>query len=234
MKKAFTLVELLVVIAIIGVLAALLLSSVARTHSSARRMVCVSNLRQINLALQMYAGEHSDSIQARTNHEELYITYKESLQPYLTRGGSGVVAQVFTCPADDFDCDDPRINDLFSFWPLAPSGKSFCCQPVTDYSSYFFNGDAPDSPNTRMAGKAFSSIREASRVVLIGELSAGFGLSAHDRRHPYQFNNARNVLSFVDGHVAYVAVYWNGVEGFDGIAASYEPPAGYEYRWLSE
>ena len=138
------------------------------------------------------------------------------------------------CPWPGVDPLYVAYHDNEPFWPLAPSGKSFCCQPVTDYSSYFFNGDAPDSPNTRMAGKAFSSIREASRVVLIGELSGGFGLSAHDRRHPYQFNNARNVLSFVDGHVAYVAVYWNGVEGFDGIAASYEPPVGYEYRWLSE
>lgn len=231
MKSAFTLVELLVVIAIIGLLTVMLLGSVARTQASARRVVCVSHLRQINLALQMYAGEHGDSIQARTNHEELYITYKESLQPYLTRGDFGAVAEVFACPADNFNCDDPRINDLFSFWSVAPSGKCFFRQPVTDYSSYCFNGEAPDSPTTRVAGKAFSSIRQPARVVLVGELSGGFGLSAHDRKHPYQFNNARNVMSFVDGHVAHIAIYWNGVEGFDGIAAGYEPPAGYDYQW---
>lgn len=83
-----------------------------------------------------------------------------------------------------------------------------------------------------MAQKPFSSVREPSRVVLVGELSGGLGLSAHDRREAHQFNDARNVMGFVDGHVSYIRVYWNGVKGFDGIPAFYEPPAGYEYKWF--
>jgi hypothetical protein len=79
--------------------------------------------------------------------------------------------------------------------------------------------------------KPFSTVREPSLVVLIGELSGAFGLSAHDRRQSYQFNNAPNVMSFVDGHVSYVRIFWNGVKGFDGVPAFYEPPDGYEYKW---
>jgi prepilin-type N-terminal cleavage/methylation domain-containing protein len=231
MKRAFTLIELLIVIAIIALLAALLLPVLSRAKSAARRTVCISNTRQINLGLRLYADDHGDAVRATTNKEALYVTYKESLPPYLSRSGSGTNDQLFACPADDFDCDDPAINNLFSFWNPPPARKCFHRQQTTRYSSYFFNGLSPDEPDAHLGQKPFSTVREPSRVVLIGELSGAFGLSAHARREPYQFNNAPNVMSFVDGHVSYIRIYWNGVKGFDGVSIFYEPPAGYEYMW---
>jgi prepilin-type N-terminal cleavage/methylation domain-containing protein len=58
-EKAFTLIELLVVVAIIGLLATLLLPALNKAKSSAQRASCLSNLRQINLAVRQYADDHN-------------------------------------------------------------------------------------------------------------------------------------------------------------------------------
>jgi prepilin-type N-terminal cleavage/methylation domain-containing protein len=57
---AFTLIELLVVIAIIAIVAGIIFPVFARVRENGRRTVCLSNLHQIGLAMQMYLSDHDD------------------------------------------------------------------------------------------------------------------------------------------------------------------------------
>ena len=89
----FTLVELLCVIVIISILAALSVTGVGAAREKARQTSCMSNLRQIGVALVTYRGDHSGSNPSWISN--LYPTYIDDLSVYVCRSdakkGRGII-----------------------------------------------------------------------------------------------------------------------------------------------
>lgn len=103
MKKqhAFTLIELLVVIAIIAILAAILFPVFAAAREKARQTTCLSNLKQIGLALIQYSNDYDDTIApAEVGNGKSFsdgvsnYTWMDAIYPYVKATG------VFVCPSD--------------------------------------------------------------------------------------------------------------------------------------
>ena len=83
-SKGFTLIELLVVIAIIAILAAILFPVFAQAKGAAKKTTCISNLKQIGLAANMYAGDSDDSlpdVAVYGDQTESYI-FAAKMKPY--------------------------------------------------------------------------------------------------------------------------------------------------------
>ncbi len=70
--RGFTLIELLVVIAIIGILAAMVFPVFARARESARKAVCLSNVKNIALAVQMYLADNNDTTWPKEHRQEVW------------------------------------------------------------------------------------------------------------------------------------------------------------------
>lgn len=214
-RRAFTLIELLVVIAIIGILAALLVPALGKAKENGKRIACMSNLRQVNLAIRLYADDSADSLPVLPDPNPypngIGAFYKQLVKGYLgLKGPASPEEKVFICPSDHF----VSTQDWHAF------------------TSYTFNGYevGPDSI-PRITGKRMSAIRNPAKAVLLGEWPAYFGGSWHPvskRQQP----DTQNVLSFVDGHASFVRIYWDGVT--DSSPCNYEPPTGYDYSWDGE
>ena len=90
-RPGFTLIELLVVIAIIAILAAILFPVFAQARESARQTACLNNLKQIGVAIPMYAQDYDERFPIHlyyptSGNYSVSITWREECQPYIKNG----------------------------------------------------------------------------------------------------------------------------------------------------
>jgi prepilin-type N-terminal cleavage/methylation domain-containing protein len=206
-REAFTLIELLVVVAVIALLAAILFPTFSQAREKARQAGCLSNHRQINLAVMVYLQDYDGRFPGRRTPtyglhfpgpdgtwEKLptqccgdlaRVSVAPLLRPYLRN------TRVLQCPSDpsgEREANgnwDPRVTRISYGWPYGVSqGASF-----------------PNYPSER--GGRVSGVPILLAEVSHPEhlfLSNQIALNIHSAERP---GEARWIIALADGHVKY-------------------------------
>ena len=190
--RGFTLVELLVVVAIIGIIAAVIFPVFARARENARRSSCLSNMKQIGLAMMQYTQDYDERMPVQTYANT--FNFLDSNAGSLSSGpAAGATTnflnvlvpytkntRIFVCPsATPFSGDASNCNSVGN------------CSAPTETSRTSYNGNAVVIANAYMGTlpmetfkpRSLASIPNPSEIITLRERNVILGgLSLYPRR----------------------------------------------------
>lgn len=159
-RKGFTLIELLVVIAILGLLAAVLFPVFAKVRENGRRTACLSNERQLGMAMMQYVADNGEAFPSgrylRNGDKWVTLTY-----PYVNNFAA------FQCPDE---ATDPKSNDYIG------KDSASCFR-----DGYGLNSDLggtytttnPKGIATHNSGYGLAALTAPAKTVLLFEVNNG-------------------------------------------------------------
>ncbi len=220
-KKGFTLIELLVVIAIIAILAAILFPVFAQAREKARQASCLSNLKQLGTATQLYVDDYDEVLPRLLCNNEYYgpwtndssypFNYKSAEQPNNFRVKLPYAWGTVRYPTW-MDCIFPYVKNCGIY--ICPNNKD-----VWGYSYNYCLGFTPQDnyfvPTSRYL--SMSQIKNTSTTVYLGEIGRSTDSSGpytrlelgppcfwyEDMASSKVRHNGGSNFTFVDGHAKF-------------------------------
>jgi prepilin-type N-terminal cleavage/methylation domain-containing protein/prepilin-type processing-associated H-X9-DG protein len=224
--RAFTLIELLVVIAVIAILAALVLPALGHAKERALTAKCISNLRQIGVAVQLYMGDNASRYPTTSgaNWVGFRLGGGDPDASFGPRFGLEYATnrllcryttsrELYRCPADRGMNLSPWMQPFSSLYEAV--GTSY------KYNSSLYDPSDPTrvprkDPVNGVAGKSDSWLSDPSRYVLLHEPPASpykdrawyyfFWHYARGKNTAFSLSNAKDrsvsPVLFADGHAA--------------------------------
>ena len=179
-RLGFTLIELLVVIAIIAILAAILFPVFAQARAKARQAACLSNCKQMGLAVMQYAQDYDETLPVTGNNDQCRGRWQFQIYSYVKN------VQVFTCP------DVPENEWVLTTQPNPCGGPPIGTSSKGGYGwSNALFADTNDGAIAEQTapGYALSRIAKPADTIMVGDTSysgdtsaGGYAMLASDPR----------------------------------------------------
>ena len=185
-RHGFTLIELLVVIAVIAILAAILFPVFAQAREKARQATCQSHLKQIALAIRMYAQDYDETYPpGLTPQGQVFISALTLLQPYMRN------TAIARCP-------DDGVGEV-DFTPFGDPGKASYVLNHKVCRVPLFLVTHPTHPAAGLPATE-AALRRPAEITLAFDAYNAATLPLTDMRPRFRHHEGINV-AFCDGHV---------------------------------
>ncbi len=217
LKRAFTLIELLVVIAVIAILASIFLPVLGRAKEKARTVQCISNVRQMLLALKLFVDDYGHyPLAFGPSPDSIYgHSWQDALSPYLAEQTSNSLFTIIRCPSykqyGTFEVGSGHVYIPFSIYGYS-AGTPWSLSPEPNDASNprYVQESAVVVPAQMIAlGDAYMVALDVPKIVLGATRLQYFPITFREKLHTYPReqeavrarHHGRHVIGFCDGHV---------------------------------